>query len=170
MRVRLKGINTVRKTLADGTVQTYRYAWKGGPRIPGNPGSQEFVAAYNAALSTKPSPSNGTLQVILNEYQATQKFADLADKTKTDYRRMIRKIETEYGDFPIAALADANARRISRLAGPNGNRIKAPSRLRHDCACTHIGVGRRSRACPREPVRTTGKDLSVEADRQYLDG
>jgi len=37
MRVRLKGINSLTTTLADGTVKTYWYAWKGGPRINAEP-------------------------------------------------------------------------------------------------------------------------------------
>jgi hypothetical protein len=33
MRVRLKAITGFTTRLADGTVKTYWYAWKGGPRI-----------------------------------------------------------------------------------------------------------------------------------------
>ena len=53
MRVRLKGINSKRKQLADGSLKTYYYAWKGGPPLRGKPGSPEFVASYNAAISQK---------------------------------------------------------------------------------------------------------------------
>ena len=35
MRVRLKGLNSIRKRLADGTYRTYWYAWKGGPPLRG---------------------------------------------------------------------------------------------------------------------------------------
>ena len=39
MRVRLKGINSKLKKLADGAmVVRYFYAWKGGPRLAGEPG------------------------------------------------------------------------------------------------------------------------------------
>ena len=50
MRVRLKGINRVAKRLADGTVVTYYYAWKGGPPLRGEPGTPEFIASDNEAL------------------------------------------------------------------------------------------------------------------------
>jgi hypothetical protein len=53
MRVRLKGINPVRKRLADGTVKAYWYAWKGGPPLKGEPGTPEFVASYNEAVRAK---------------------------------------------------------------------------------------------------------------------
>ena len=49
MRIRLKGINRVRKRLATGQIVTYFYAWKGGPRLDGEPGTAEFLASYNRA-------------------------------------------------------------------------------------------------------------------------
>jgi hypothetical protein len=44
-RIRLKGINSRSKTLADGSLVTYWYAWKGGPRLKGELGvePQEVV-------------------------------------------------------------------------------------------------------------------------------
>ena len=66
MRVHLKGINRTSKKLADGTRVTYFYAWKGGPRLPGKPGSPEFVEAYNAAIAEKVQQPSGTIQSILN--------------------------------------------------------------------------------------------------------
>ena len=47
VRLRLKGLNQVTKRRRDGSSVTYWYAWKGGPSLPGKPGSPEFVAAYN---------------------------------------------------------------------------------------------------------------------------
>jgi hypothetical protein len=45
MRIRLKGINSITKRLADGSWRTYYYAWKGGPALRGEPGTPEFVAS-----------------------------------------------------------------------------------------------------------------------------
>jgi hypothetical protein len=53
MRVRLKGINSIRKKLADGTFRYYYYAWKGGPPLRGEPGSPEFIHSYNQAIARK---------------------------------------------------------------------------------------------------------------------
>ena len=61
MRIKLKGINKVRKPLADGSIVTYHYAWKGGPPLPGKPGSPEFVSAYNHAVSKKITQPQGPL-------------------------------------------------------------------------------------------------------------
>ena len=110
MHVRLKGLNKVRKQLADGSTVTYHYAWKGGPRLPGKPGSSEFIDAYNQSISEKSKQPEGVLLSILRSYQESQKFKDLAERTRRDYVRMIKKIEAEYGDFPIAALSDRRTR------------------------------------------------------------
>ncbi|NIY97980.1 MAG: tyrosine-type recombinase/integrase [Cytophagia bacterium] len=110
MKVRLKGVNRVSVKLANGDRVTYYYAWKGGPRLPGKPGDPEFIAAYNAAVAQKAKQPTGTIQAILNAYQDSPKFNDLAPRTRKDYVNHIRKIETEFGDFPLAALHDRRTR------------------------------------------------------------
>ena len=110
MRVKLKGINKVSKRLADGQRVTYYYAWKGGPRLPGKPGSAQFVAAYNEAIAQKAQPKTDTIQALLNKYQGTPRWKSLAARTQKDYIGHIRKIEAEFGNFPIAALSDRRAR------------------------------------------------------------
>ena len=58
MRVVLKGIDSAVKRLADGSTRTYYYAWRGGPRLEGEPGSPEFVASYHAAIAVRPNRRN----------------------------------------------------------------------------------------------------------------
>src|SRR5262249_8590461 len=75
MRVRLKGINSVRKLLADGSVKTYWYAWKGGPALRGQPGTAEFIASFNEAVARKVVPPQGALLSVLQGYQASGQLA-----------------------------------------------------------------------------------------------
>lgn len=110
MRIRLRGINSRRKKLADGTSVTYWYAWKGGPRLQGEVGSPEFIASYHEAVSAKKSPPAGVLFSILAAYQASSDFRDLRERTRSDYIKQIRLIERAFGDFPISALADRRTR------------------------------------------------------------
>lgn len=112
MRVRLKGINCVRKLLADGRQVSYWYAWKGGPALRGEPGSPEFVASYNEAVATKLKPSKGVLMGILQGFQASADFLRLADRTRSDYVTKIKQIESRFGDFPLSGLSDRRARGI----------------------------------------------------------
>src|SRR5712671_5688532 len=113
MRIRLKGINSKRKRLADGSSKTYYYAWKGGPPLCGEPGTPEFVASYNEAAARKVVAPQGTLASILHAYQASGEFAGLAARTRRDYVEKIHKvIEPAFADFPIAALTDRRTRGV----------------------------------------------------------
>jgi integrase len=112
MRVRLKGINSKRKRLADGSFKTYWYAWKGGPPLIGEPGTPEFIASYNEAVDRKVLPPHGKLLRVLQEYQASDEFRGLASRSRVDYIGKIKLIEREFGEFPLSAMADKRARGI----------------------------------------------------------
>jgi integrase len=112
MRIRLKGINSVTKTLADGTRRTYWYAWKGGPPLRGEPGTPEFTASYNEACARKVTPPRGTLLSVLQGYQASEDFLGLAPRSRSDYVGKIKIIEKAFGDFPLAAMTDHRTRGI----------------------------------------------------------
>ena len=112
MRVRLKGINSITKKLADGTRRTYWYAWKGGPPLRGEPGSPEFVHSYNEAIAHKVVPPQGALLSILQGYQVSGEFLGRAERTRSDYIKQIKIIEREFGDFPLSALTDRRTRGI----------------------------------------------------------
>lgn len=112
MRIRLKGINRVTKRLADGRVEVYHYAWKGGPRLRGKPGTPEFVASYNEAAKQRRAPARGTLLGVLHAYQQSQDFLGLADRTRSDYVGKIKLIERKFGDFPLGALTDRRTRGV----------------------------------------------------------
>ncbi|MBI2717436.1 MAG: tyrosine-type recombinase/integrase [Rhizobiales bacterium] len=112
MRVRLKGINKACVKLADGTRITYWYAWRGGPRLEGQPGTSEFVACYNAAIAEKVKRPAGTLQSIVDGFERSAEYARLAPKTKHDYDRYLAQIETRFGSFPLSGLRDRRSRAI----------------------------------------------------------
>ena len=127
MRIPLKGLNRVRKRLADGRAVTYYYAWKGGPRLPGKPGSPEFVDAYNKAIAERTQPPHGVLLSILQPYQASPDFQDLAPSTRRSYVPLIKWIEKAFGDFPLTAMTDRRSRGVfmawrDRIAVESGRR------------------------------------------------
>jgi integrase len=111
-RIRLKGLNSITKKLADGTRRTYWYAWKGGPPLRGEPGTPEFVASYNEAAARKVVPPKGTLLSVLQNFQTSDDFLGLAPRSRTDYIGKIKVIEKTFGDFPLAALTDQRTRGI----------------------------------------------------------
>jgi integrase len=105
MKVNLKGINTTRKILADGTEIVYVYAWKGGPRIYAPLDTQEFLAEYNECLKQKvEKPKN--LANLLDEYTRSTKFNK---NKKTTIRRTlvsIKKVKATLGEMPVSVFND----------------------------------------------------------------
>jgi integrase len=110
VRVRLKGINSIRKRLADGSLRTYWYAWKGGPPLAGEPGSPEFVKSYWEAHDSQAVGARGQLSTVLDAYQDSEAFRSLAPATAKDYRRYLEAIGLEFGEFPLSGLAEREAR------------------------------------------------------------
>lgn len=112
MRVRLKGLNHVRKRLADGTLRTYYYAWKSGPRLSGEPGSPEFIASYNAAITGSRRLPKRDLQSLIDEYLDSNAFTALKPKTQRTYLYQIdKRIRPEFHDMAISALSERGTRR-----------------------------------------------------------
>jgi integrase len=105
-----KGINTVRKRLANGEVETYHYAWKGGPRLRGKPGTPQFQVSYDAAVESAKRPPKNQFRSIIDRYLDSLDFGKLAESTKKSYLAQVRRIEAEFGDLPIAALGDRRVR------------------------------------------------------------
>lgn len=110
MRIKLKGLNTVRVKRKDGSVVAYHYAWKGGPRVEGVLGSPEFMANYTAALEDLRRKPSDTLVALLDAYESSSDFLVLAQRTQKDYKKHLRAIANEYGAFPISGLSDKRAR------------------------------------------------------------
>ena len=113
MRVRLKGINSITKKLADGATRTYWYAWKGGPPLRGKLGSPEFIVSYNEAVAKKVAPPTGNLLALLFRFQDSGEFQHrISPRTRRDYIKQIKRIERAFGDFPIKALDDPRSRSV----------------------------------------------------------
>ena len=74
MRVRLKGINRAKVKLANGERITYYYAWRGGPRLVGEPGSPGFIASYYAAIQSRREPDRSTFHSVIAGYKSSQDF------------------------------------------------------------------------------------------------
>jgi hypothetical protein len=80
-------------------------------RLPGLPGSTEFMAAYQAALGAAPTPVGaslrsrpGSVSSAIAEYYGSQAFRGLADGTAVQRRAIIEKFRTAHGDKPLLSL------------------------------------------------------------------
>jgi integrase len=137
VRVHLKGINTIRKRLADGTVATYYYHRETGHRLAGKPGSPEFIAsiadAEQLVADRLAGRLKGTFNGLVREFTASSDFEALAESTQREYRRQLTTAERQFGDMPIAALNDPAVRKeftgwARKVAATSGDR-EADGRL-----------------------------------------
>jgi hypothetical protein len=138
MRMRLKGINSLTKRLADGTTKTYRYAWKGGPRIDAEPGTPDFIRLYGEAIAAKKAKGAETFSSLIDYFKDQSEYTSLGDKSKRAYDQYLALVEAKFGTMPIGAIEDRRAR---------GARHSATRSLPH--RAKQITSGRRSRACSR---------------------
>src|SRR6185437_1197469 len=99
MIIRLPGVKRVK---SKGHVYHYHRATM--TRLPGIPGSAEFLTAladaeakHNAARATKPLP--GTLGGLIAAYRASPEFTELAPRTRLDYQKVFDYLK------PIGTLA-----------------------------------------------------------------
>lgn len=93
--IELKGIHRVK---AKGKI--YYYAWRGGPKLTGEPGTQAFMASYNEAIANRAAPESGKFRSIITNYKATE-FNKLADSTRRVWTPWIDKISAYFGDLSI---------------------------------------------------------------------
>jgi hypothetical protein len=110
MRLRLRGINTVRYRAADGELRTHYYHKLSGARIEGRPGTPEFLDSIAKAERDYRSVPDDVFKSITVAYRKMPEFTDLAPKTRKDYERILKMIETEFGDVPLAVMGDLRIR------------------------------------------------------------
>jgi hypothetical protein len=97
VKVNLKG---VAKVTAKG--QTYYYAWRGGPRLRGVPGSPEFMASYNEAVEQRRTADKNRFRFVVTDYKASGDYKRLADSTRNQWGKWLDRIAEYFGELRIA--------------------------------------------------------------------
>jgi hypothetical protein len=97
----LQSTNSLTTTLADGTVKTYWYAWKGGPRIDAQPGTAEFVRLTSDAVTAKMKKSAETFRSLIDYFKDQSEYTSLGDKSKRAYDQYLKLIDAKFGSMPI---------------------------------------------------------------------
>jgi integrase len=97
VKIELRGIH---KPTTKG--RTYYYAWRGGPRLRGEPGSPEFMASYNEALESHRAPDSSRFKSLVVLYRASPDYAKLAESTRQQWAPWLDRIGTYFGDLRIA--------------------------------------------------------------------
>jgi hypothetical protein len=77
--------------------------------LPGEPGSQEFMAAYASFLESKPEPNgkaSGTFGWLITKYYASVNFTNLKPSSKAGYRYVLEPLAAKHGHKPVTLLTD----------------------------------------------------------------
>ena len=115
MRIRLKGVNPVKKRLADGSTRLYYYHRETGERLPDNPQSPEFLDALASANRKTLNRLEGTVAGVVQAYEKSPDHMRLRESTRAVSKYLFRVIDREYGDLPLEALEDRAAVRADML-------------------------------------------------------
>lgn len=116
MRVKLKGLTKVKKTLASGKTIFYCYAWRGGPLLknkngePLQPGDPAIVRAFSEATKNRRIDLSDTLAALIKEYKASSDFMDKSDRTRREYDRYLNNIGKTFGDRPLDVIQSPKMR------------------------------------------------------------
>src|SRR5215475_13896573 len=97
MRVELKGVHTVK---ANG--RTYYYAWRGGPRLLGEPGTPTFHNSYHEAIAELRTPDTGKFKSLVTLYKASNDYKKLAQSTRRAWSPWLDRIADYFGELRVA--------------------------------------------------------------------
>ncbi len=97
VKVNLRG---VAKVTAKGRV--YWYAWRGGPRLRGEPGSPEFISSHNQAIQDRSAPDKSRFRFVVTAYKASGEYKKLAESTRGQWGKWLDRIIDYFGELRIA--------------------------------------------------------------------
>lgn len=124
MQLKVTGMWTATKKLADGRVTYYAYAWKGGPLIAkgvgpskdsaraameqalSGPDAMAKLAAAREAQKVTPAPSVSFVEGIVRRFIESPEFGKLAAGTRRDYRGHLDAFRAEFGDWRVSLFED----------------------------------------------------------------
>jgi hypothetical protein len=132
-RIKLKYVNGYANRDRKSRRVRYYFRRRGSKAIPlpGLPGSEEFMAAYAAALAGLPehleigaSRMPGTINALAVNYYGSDDWQKLAADTQKNRRRVIERFRVQHGDKRVALLQREHI--LGMLAA-----IERPSAKRH---------------------------------------
>jgi integrase len=113
MQVKIKGVNPVRRKLADGTVKTYYYDRATGIRLKGEPDSIEFAASLDEARKSQAQHRNpNTISWLIKEYCGSRAWLKLAASTREIGAYNLKAVEDKWGDTPLKIAGDKRSRPV----------------------------------------------------------
>jgi integrase len=78
----------------------YYYAWRGGPRLLGAPGSPEFMASFTDAWASRHAPDKSLFASVRMSYK-TGPFLEIADSTRRVWKPWLDEIGVTFDALPL---------------------------------------------------------------------
>lgn len=82
--------------------KTYYYAWRGGPPVKGEPGTPEFMAAYQDAVRNHRIPDRKKFASVIVRYKGSADYLDLAESTRRNWGPWLDRIQDYFGKLRTA--------------------------------------------------------------------
>ncbi|MEA2753812.1 MAG: hypothetical protein QOJ54_101 [Aliidongia sp.] len=102
MKILLRGVNTVRKPLKDGSIRVHYYHRPTGCKLPDDPASPEFVARLQELNRNAPAPliDPRSIAALIISYQSSPEFKQLAPSSRRGYSSYLDRIRSLWGKLP----------------------------------------------------------------------
>lgn len=109
-KVKVTGIHIVRKKLRDGSVAEYHYAWRGGPRVEGEPGSAAYLASLASARLDHRAGGAKTMAGLVAGYKKSAEYGRLRPVTQAQYAKLLDRVVDRFGAMTVEELEAPKAR------------------------------------------------------------
>src|SRR5215472_19023337 len=134
-RIKLKYVNAFANRRRKNERVRYYFRRRGFKAIPlpGLPGSEEFMTAYQMALAAIPDQERpeigasrtepGTINALVISYYRCAEWTNLADETRSARRRIIEKFRTKHGSKRVRLLSREHiVKMLGEIASPSAKR------------------------------------------------
>jgi integrase len=101
-----KGIQAVRKRAADGTERVYYYVRGTGIRLPDDPASPDFLAAYTKAVKGD-GFREGTWGALVEEFKRSQTYRALDRDSQKYHDRALERVR-DWSAYPLESIKRRN--------------------------------------------------------------
>lgn len=107
----VKGLHKVKRKLADGSTRTHYYAWRGGPAIHAEFGTDAFWIEYGEAKRNASGHREKTLPDLIDEFAGSLAFRGLARSTQESYLYAYALAKKQWAALPVRLTQQRGFRR-----------------------------------------------------------
>jgi integrase len=95
-RVKVRGVCKIRSKGQD-----YWYAWRGGPRLHSQPGTDAFLQELSDARASRNQADDSKMLGLVALYRASDEFRELADSTRSLWAPWLDRIRDHFGSLSL---------------------------------------------------------------------